>query len=341
MIFIDGTWLYYNLVVGSGTDPVSMKFGKKWQTKYRIDFPKIPQIIAKSITQQLQTRYNYTRLVDTVKTSVFTSAREDTEMDSQRSKMLTDFTSSNFELHRLVTTGPHEKCVDVSLAVEMLYMATVPDAYDIGVIVTGDKDFMPAMEKTRMKGKRVAVCSMRHSCNRELSRPDQHIRDFDVIWLENYLDELVVPKFAGLDDFDRGSLDNSILKLIRDFIAGSKDEIVSSRDIGRKLQVSLITVQLGNEENGDTKTRDPPSSPFQNALTFVKQSHGNVKSFICSYPQYFVIQEDPKTFDFYVRLKLETDETDERNVKKENSDAIGTDAGTVFAYSSPDVFALM
>ena len=49
-------------------------------------------------------------------------------------------------------TGQQEKCVDISLAVEMLYMATVPDAYDVAVIITGDKDFMPAMQKTRLTG---------------------------------------------------------------------------------------------------------------------------------------------------------------------------------------------
>ena len=34
----------------------------------------------------------------------------------------------------------------------MLYLATVPDAYDVAVIITGDKDFMPAMQKTRLTG---------------------------------------------------------------------------------------------------------------------------------------------------------------------------------------------
>jgi hypothetical protein len=45
--------------------------------------------------------------------------------------MVNDFYTSNFEVHRLVTEGHQEKCVDISLAVEMLFMATIPDAYDI------------------------------------------------------------------------------------------------------------------------------------------------------------------------------------------------------------------
>ena len=47
-----------------------------------------------------------------------------------------------------------EKCVDIAVASEMLYMTTVPDAYDIGIIVTGDKDFLPLLEKVRLRAKR-------------------------------------------------------------------------------------------------------------------------------------------------------------------------------------------
>ena len=61
------------------------------------------------------------------------------------------------------------------------------------MIVTGDKDFIPALQKTRQKGKRVAICSMRNSCNRALTSPDK-IRDFNMIWMDNYFSELIVPK---------------------------------------------------------------------------------------------------------------------------------------------------
>ena len=36
-------------------------------------------------------------------------------------------------------TGGQEKCVDISLAVDLMHYATVADGYDIGVLVTGDK----------------------------------------------------------------------------------------------------------------------------------------------------------------------------------------------------------
>jgi len=72
-------------------------------------------------------------------------------------------------------------------------MSTIPDAFDIAVIVTGDKDFMPALEKTRMRAKRVAICSVRSSCNKDLINRESRIRDFDVIWLDEYVDDLVFP----------------------------------------------------------------------------------------------------------------------------------------------------
>jgi hypothetical protein len=76
----------------------------------------------------------------------------------------------------------------------MLYMSAIPDAFDIAVIVTGDKDFIPALEKTRMRAKKVAICSVRSSCNKDLIKPESRVRDFDVIWLDDYVDDLLIPR---------------------------------------------------------------------------------------------------------------------------------------------------
>ncbi len=86
-----------------------------------------------------------------------------------------------------------EKCVDISLAVEMMDLAHVPHAYDIAVIITGDLDFLPVMQKVRQRGKRVALVSMRNSCSFDLHKDDTQLRDFDVIWLDDHLSDLFVP----------------------------------------------------------------------------------------------------------------------------------------------------
>lgn len=112
---------------------------------------------------------------------------------------------SNYFRYETKTT--QEKCVDISLAVEMLYLSTV-DAFDIAIIVSGDKDFVPALEKVRLLSKKVAICSMRNSCNTDLSRSDARIRDFDMIWLDDYIKELYEMKLdvEGNDVFDSAIL---------------------------------------------------------------------------------------------------------------------------------------
>jgi len=50
-----------------------------------------------------------------------------------------------------VTHGLQEKCVDISLAVEMMHYASVPGAYDCAVLLSGDKDFMPALARIRQQ----------------------------------------------------------------------------------------------------------------------------------------------------------------------------------------------
>lgn len=59
------------------------------------------------------------------------------------------------------------------------------------MLVTGDKDFMPAMSRTRQKGRRVCLCSMRNSCNQDLLRDDAHVMDFPPVWINEYLDDLI------------------------------------------------------------------------------------------------------------------------------------------------------
>lgn len=199
---MDGTWLYYTLVQGRGAScPIKAKFGPFWQSTHKINWSKLTHILSRKISEQLSLQTGYDRCVDIVRVSVFTSTRQDTPEGSYRAKMLEDLSANNFEVTCLTTERDQEKCVDISLAVEMLYMATVPDAYNLAIIITGDKDFMPAMQKTRMTGKRVALCSMRNSCNRDLTKIEPCIRDFDVIWLDDYLDELIVPRISNGSKF--------------------------------------------------------------------------------------------------------------------------------------------
>ncbi len=90
---------------------------------------------------------------------------------------------------------PKEKRVDIALATSMLFFAATPSAYDIAIVVLGDLDFMPALRRVRMLGKRVAIASIRESCTRAFFSPDDPeydpaVKDMDVIWLDNLVSDI-------------------------------------------------------------------------------------------------------------------------------------------------------
>jgi hypothetical protein len=183
------------------------------------------------------------RPMEIVRASVFTSYKKTTDPKSFRVKMYNEMANANYDLHMLesVGNGP-EKCVDISLAVEMLHYATVPNAYDVAILLSGDKDFIPALVRTRQKGRKVGIVAMKTGCNRALYE-SPHIKDFDVVWIDHFLDELLVPLPPDQVDrkvesvHDRGLLSAfTITKVIYDFIHKSPFENVSSRDIGRYLK---------------------------------------------------------------------------------------------------------
>lgn len=107
-----------------------------------------------------------------------------------------------------------EKCVDIALAVEMLYMTTIPDAYDIAIIVTGDKDFLPVLEKVRLRAKRVAICSVRNNCNKDLIKAESRTRDFEMIWLDDLVNQLLLPKSDWTTKGQASESEKKILDII-------------------------------------------------------------------------------------------------------------------------------
>lgn len=220
MIFIDGTWLFYNLhrTKTRENSEIVAKFGKHWDQNYAVDWSAIPRLVSSHVAQQMQLHSGYQRPVDVKRTVMYTAAAANTQDSDTRKVMMHECVDSNFDVTCFVTRGSSdderngtkikEKCVDIGLAVDMLYMAFAGgavDAYDTAVLLTGDKDFIPAMEKTRLVGKKVVLCSMRSSCSKDLARSElgaTKIRDFDVLWLDDHLDSLLVKK-SGVEIIQR------------------------------------------------------------------------------------------------------------------------------------------
>jgi uncharacterized LabA/DUF88 family protein len=281
MLFIDGTWLYYSIHEREPhLCPIIQKFGHGWQHRYRIDWSALPRILCESLqdpgwgtttttskqyhdaaaTAPTPTRRRTSsggntastrRPMEIVRVQVFTSYKSDTLTSSWRYRIYEDMKAANYDVFQKETVGKSEKCVDIQLAVDMLHYATVPNAYDVALILTGDKDFTPAMMRTRQKGRKVALVSMKRGCNKALFET-AGIKDYDVIWLEDHLDKWIVPidgaELSSTGGHDLSSLSQvslfTIGKVIYDFIDKSGLDRVSSRDIGRYLKY----LRLGNDE---------------------------------------------------------------------------------------------
>ena len=157
MVFIDGSWLYYSFHGRRPNCPVTSAYGRGWEYGHSFDYNRLPQLISKHLHDELLQRHRTSRFVEIVRTVVFSSARADTHHRSTRMRMFRQMEDANFEVHMSVTTGIHEKCIDISLAVEMMHYASVEGAYDIAVLVS------PACPWSRT----LSLCIF-HICERRL-----------------------------------------------------------------------------------------------------------------------------------------------------------------------------
>ena len=104
---------------------------------------------------------------------------------------------------------PREKCVDVALATSLVFNATLPDFFDVAIVVVGDSDFVPALRKVRSLGKQIIIASIRGACS-PIFHSEKHtlvnisndrgwggaIKDYDVIWLNDYAEELRFVRYS-------------------------------------------------------------------------------------------------------------------------------------------------
>lgn len=318
-IFVDGTWLFYSLVIGrSGSDrscPMEKAFGPKWRTTHCISWPMLPRVVATQLSKQLKLQHGSQRAVEVVRTSIFTSALENTPIQGLRATTIDEWYRSNFEVHLLKTPErkegekAQEKCVDIMIAVEMLYMATVPNAYDVAVLITGDKDFIPALQKTRQAAKRCAIASVRNSCNKDLTRHDLHIRDFDLIWLEDHLAGFMVAKHSFQLPVH---VSDRLRQLVCSHLQALPGQRSSSREVGRFLQMHNV--------------RQGPDDGETNALVVLKQAHGSLRAFLETHDEFRVFLMPDNNLEYgiqWVGKGAGRVEEEDEGVGKEVGDVVG------------------
>ena len=280
MVFIDGTWLYYSIYGRRFKDDViSQKLGRDWKMESTPDWSSLPAISCQALLQDPKSKWS-PRPIEVSRVSVYSSMHRETSKESQRYEMFSEMIKAGFDVNMMETTGPNEKGVDIQLAVDMLYYATVPDAYDVALLLTGDKDFLPALIRCRQKGKRVGLVSMRSGSVAFEDTPN--LKDYDTIWLEDYLSQWIrkmTPEeltrstarkktmSTGQQSSQVAEYGNSrrqysavstptnkrkqdpkissctLKRTVTNFIAKSGEKHVSSRDIGRHLKALVVSGQ--------------------------------------------------------------------------------------------------
>jgi len=71
-----------------------------------------------------------------------------------------------------------EKGVDVALATDLLGMAW-EGAYDTAILISGDADYLGAVQKVMSKGKNVEIVSFRRQCSKDLQRAAAGVKYLD------------------------------------------------------------------------------------------------------------------------------------------------------------------
>jgi NYN domain/SAP domain len=339
MIFIDGTWLYYQIFErNTHRDVIAQKLGMKdWRVWHEIDWARLPMVACQALLQDKKSSWSAImapttsggvvqptpqRPIEVMRVSVYSSMHRETPEDSYRFQMFQNMRKAGFDVNMIETLGPWgagEKCVDIQLAVDMLYYATVPDAYDVALLLTGDRDFLPAVIRCRQKGRRIGIVSMKSAASIAFEETP-NLKDYDTIWLEDYVEQWTrkvdkplpvptnkPPKKPILAPATKSSSFSSasapthepstkiseyiLNKVLMDFISGSESKVVSSRDVGRFLK----SLKVGD----------------RTVLEEVKDVYGGLYQFV-TLSKLFFVQGDSRVFvrNFWVGLVPEDERED-------------------------------
>jgi hypothetical protein len=295
MMFIDGTWLAVT------ANRLADQLGYAKRVGGPLHFGALPLLCAEHVARQLPSGDP----LDVVRTHYFASIATNYDpLDEDAVQRRSEFFDALRRQHRYEvyrydidyrggrvrraqrpdeqTYEPREKAVDVGLATALLEM-TALSAFDIAIVVGGDRDFVPALQAVRRLGKRVAIVSARGSCPREFYDPNDalRLRDFDPIWL----DELW-PKLVNTPEL----ISSQVVQAVPSLASEQTDSAEPSEPTD--VEVPQLVVAMA-----DDHAASPPS-----AVAALEDDAGSVHALVTKvHPTGYAFARDEEGLDYYFR----------------------------------------
>jgi uncharacterized LabA/DUF88 family protein len=190
MIFIDGS--YYSNASSSYCKENNIKF----------DMKKLPHLLVQTLSNRLNETLSCIEIIYCASLPANVHYKDKQAVSKQQNffevlQNKCDYTVElyeiNFKGRRLLKQDrgsdpwePKEKCVDIAVATNLLFHK---DRYDIAILITGDRDFLPAINKVRELGKKVIISSFSDSCSNELFENED-----EVIWLDDLRYQMILER---------------------------------------------------------------------------------------------------------------------------------------------------
>lgn len=184
MVFIDGSWLYRNRGV---------LFTKLGEDNFEIDYEKLPKIFCEEVANRLDEDIS---LVRTNYFGTIPSQRSGFNTSKQYAfyEFLEHSCGYETEIHE-VEVGTDENWVKMSLASTLMYYASQPCTFDIAIVIGDDPDYVPALRRVRLLGKRVQIVGAHSPDGKPLPTTStlegrSHVHDFPMTWLDDHAAEM-------------------------------------------------------------------------------------------------------------------------------------------------------
>ena len=188
------------LVIYDGTNFSLSSINYRKGNDVKFDMKKLPSLLIQTLSDKLNETlvYEGTIYCASIPSNVHYKdaqavSRQNNYFELLRNKCgyLVELYEINFKGKRLLKQDrgndnwePKEKCVDIAVATNLFLYK---DKYDIAILVTGDKDFLPAIDKVRNLGKKIIISSFLGSCSKELFQDKD-----EVIWLDDLIPHILL-----------------------------------------------------------------------------------------------------------------------------------------------------